>query len=85
MLAMVRHLKPEDLVLALMSGGGSSLLCSPRDGLTLQEKAAVHGALLRSGASIAEMNIVRSALSDIKAGRLAEAAHPARVVTLLIS
>lgn len=85
MLTMVRHLEPEDLVLALMSGGGSSLLCLPRDGLTLQEKAAVHRALLHSGASIAEMNIVRSALSDIKAGHLAGAAHPARVVTLLIS
>ena len=82
---LVDGLGPDDLVLALISGGGSALLTLPAPGLTLQDKQAVNAALLRSGASIGEMNIVRKHLSAIKGGRLAAAAHPAQVVTLLIS
>ena len=85
MLEMVKGLGPDDLVLALISGGGSSLLSLPADGLTLEDKQAVNAALLRSGASIGEMNIVRKHLSAIKGGRLAAAAYPARLVTLVIS
>src|SRR6476620_6335735 len=70
-LEMVKGLGPDDLVLALISGGGSSLLSLPADGLTLADKQAVNSALLRSGASIGEMNIVRKHLSAIKGGRLA--------------
>src|SRR5215469_16920772 len=83
--ALVDGLGPDDLVLALISGGGSALLTLPAPGLTLQDKQAVNAALLRSGASIGEMNIVRKHLSAIKGGRLAAAAYPAQVVTLLIS
>jgi glycerate 2-kinase len=82
---LVDGLGPDDLVLALISGGGSALLALPAPGLTLRDKQAVNAALLRSGASIGEMNIVRKHLSAIKGGRLAAAAHPAQVVTLLIS
>ena len=85
MLEMVQGLGPDDLVLALISGGGSSLLSLPAAGLTLEDKQAVNAALLRSGASIGEMNIVRKHLSAIKGGRLAAAAYPARLVTLVIS
>ena len=84
-LEMVRGLGPDDLVLALISGGGSSLLALPAGGLTLDDKQAVSKALLRSGASIDEMNCVRKHLSAIKGGRLAAAAHPARLVALMIS
>jgi glycerate 2-kinase len=84
-LAMVQGLGPDDLVLALISGGGSSLLSLPAPGLTLEDKQAVNAALLRSGASIGEMNVVRKHLSAIKGGRLAAAAYPARLVTLVIS
>jgi hydroxypyruvate reductase len=72
-------------VIALISGGGSSLLVSPAQGLTLADKQAVNAELLRCGATIAEMNCVRRHLSGIKGGRLAAACHPAKVVTLLIS
>jgi len=85
MLRLVRGLAPEDLVLCLISGGGSSLLPLPVEGLTLADKQQVNRALLRSGASISEMNCVRKHLSAIKGGRLAAACAPARVVTLLIS
>jgi glycerate 2-kinase len=85
MLEMVQGLGPDDLVLALISGGGSALLSLPAAGLTLADKQAVNAALLRSGAPIGEMNVVRKHLSAIKGGRLATAAHPARVVTLVIS
>lgn len=85
MLEMVQGLGPDDLVLALISGGGSSLLTLPAPGLTLGDKQAINAALLRSGAAIGEMNIVRKHLSDIKGGRLAAAAYPASVVTLVIS
>lgn len=84
-LQQVQGLTAEDLVLCLISGGGSALLALPAPGITLQEKQAINKALLRSGASISEMNCVRKHLSAIKGGRLALACGPARVVTLLIS
>ena len=76
---------PDDLVLCLISGGGSALLTMPAEGIPLADKQAVNRALLGSGADIGEMNIVRKHLSAIKGGRLAVAAHPARVVSLIIS
>jgi glycerate 2-kinase len=84
-LDMVRGLGPDDLVLCLISGGGSALLSSPAKGIALEEKGALNRALLRSGASIHEINCVRKHLSSIKAGRLAAAAAPAQVVSLIIS
>ncbi len=81
----VKNLAADDLVLCLISGGGSSLLTSPLPGLTLEDKQALNRALLQSGASISEMNCVRRHLSAVKGGRLAAACHPARVVTLLLS
>jgi len=84
-LEAVRGLGPDDLVIALISGGGSALMALPAPGLTLADKQAVNRALLRSGADIGEMNCVRKHLSAIKGGRLAAAAFPARVVTLAIS
>ncbi|GGG17387.1 hydroxypyruvate reductase [Caldovatus sediminis] len=84
-LERVRGLSPEDLVLFLVSGGGSALLALPAPGLTLADKQAVNRALLACGATIHEMNCVRRHLSAVKGGRLAAAAHPARVVTLAIS
>ena len=85
MLDMVHALSADDLVLALISGGGSALLPMPFDGLTLADKQAINSALLKSGASIHEMNCVRRHLSAVKGGRLAVACHPAKVVNLLIS
>lgn len=85
MLALVRGLTPDDLVLCLISGGGSALLTLPPPGVSLAEMQALTGALLRSGATIHEMNCVRKHLSQINGGRLAAAAHPARVLTLAIS
>ena len=85
MLELVSGLTAEDTVLCLISGGGSSLLPLPLDGITLADKQAVSRALLASGASIGEMNCVRRHLSAIKGGRLAASCHPAQVVTLLIS
>ena len=85
MLRLVQGLGPDDLVLCLISGGGSSLLPLPLPGLTLEHEQAVHRALLKSGVTISEMNCVRRHLSAIKGGRLAAACHPARVLTLLIS
>jgi hydroxypyruvate reductase len=84
-LAMVQGLAEDDLVLCLISGGGSALLALPAPGITLADKQAVNKALLRSGAAIGEMNCVRKHLSAIKGGRLAVAAAPAQVVTLMIS
>lgn len=81
----ISHLTADDLVVALISGGGSALLVQPGDGLTLQDKQAVNAALLASGATISEMNCVRRHLSGIKGGRLGAACHPAKLVTLLIS
>ncbi|WP_414653359.1 glycerate kinase type-2 family protein [Geminicoccus sp.] len=85
LLAAVEGLGPDDLVLCLVSGGGSALCALPAPGLTLADKIAVNRALLHSGASIDEMNCVRKHLSGFKGGRLARAAAPARVVSLLIS
>ena len=85
MLAAVRALSADDLVIALISGGGSALLSLPAPGLTFADKQQVNRALLASGASIDEMNCVRKHLSAIKGGRLAAACAPARVHTLLIS
>ncbi|MEP6828587.1 MAG: glycerate kinase [Aestuariivirga sp.] len=82
---MVQGLTKDDLVIALISGGGSSLLALPADGITLDDKRAVNAALLKSGAPINEMNIVRKHLSAIKGGRLAATAYPARVETMVIS
>jgi hydroxypyruvate reductase len=82
---LAQGLTEDDTVLCLVSGGGSSLLALPLDGITLEDKQAVNRELLKSGATISEMNCVRRHLSAIKGGRLAAACHPARVVTLLIS
>jgi hydroxypyruvate reductase len=82
---MVQGLTQDDLVLCLISGGGSALLALPPEGLTLEDKQAVNKALLKSGATISEMNTVRKHLSAIKGGRLAAAAYPAKVVALMIS
>jgi hydroxypyruvate reductase len=84
-LAAVRGLTPNDLVLALMSGGGSAVLALPVDGISLAAKQSLTRALLHSGAGITEINAVRRGLSAIKGGRLAFAAAPARVTTLAIS
>ncbi len=84
-LELVRGLGEDDLVIALISGGGSALLSLPAQGLTLEDKQALNRALLRSGADIGEMNCVRKHLSAIKGGRLAAAAFPATLLTLAIS
>ncbi len=84
-LAMVQGLTKNDLVLCLISGGGSALLTLPADGLSLDDKQRINRELLNSGANIGEMNCVRKHLSGIKGGRLAAACAPARVVTLMIS
>jgi glycerate 2-kinase len=84
-LASIRGLSADDLVLCLISGGGSSLLALPAPGVTLEDKQSINKALARSGATIGEMNCLRKHLSAIKGGRLAAAAAPARVVALLIS
>ena len=85
LLALVQGLSADDLVICLISGGGSALLPLPGEGVSLEDKQAINRALLKSGATIAEMNCVRRHLSAIKGGRLAAACHPARVVNLLIS
>jgi len=85
MLAMMQGLTKDDLVVALMSGGGSALLSLAAEGVSAEDKRAVNRALLTSGAPIQEMNCVRKHLSRIKGGRLAAAAYPARVETLVIS
>jgi glycerate 2-kinase len=85
MLQFVSNLTADDLVLCLISGGGSALLPLPIEGLTLEHKQRLNRALLKSGASINEMNCVRRHLSAIKGGRLAAACHPARVLTLALS
>ncbi|MBL0355219.1 MAG: glycerate kinase [Candidatus Dechloromonas phosphoritropha] len=84
-LELVGNLTPDDLVICLISGGGSALLPLPGEGVTLDDKQAISRALLKSGATISEMNCVRRHLSGIKGGRLAAACYPARVVNLLIS
>ena len=85
MLDKVKGLRPDDLVLCLISGGASALLALPAPGLSLADKQEVNRALLKSGANIGEMNTVRKHLSAIKGGRLAIAAQPARVLSWLIS
>lgn len=84
-LALVQGLGEDDLVICLISGGGSSLLALPGEGLALADKQALNRDLLKSGATISEMNCVRRHLSAIKGGRLAAACYPARLVTLAIS
>lgn len=84
-LELVSGLGPDDLVLCLISGGGSSLLSMPRPGVSLAEKRAINRALLLNGVPIGEMNCVRRHLSAIKGGRLAEACGSARIVTLVLS
>ncbi|MCA9836318.1 MAG: glycerate kinase [Trueperaceae bacterium] len=83
-LEMLEELGQDDLLLCLISGGGSALLCAP-DGLTLAEKAELTTQLLNSGADIKEMNTVRKHLSRVKGGRLAERAYPAKIVSLILS
>jgi hydroxypyruvate reductase len=85
LLASVRGLRAEDFVLVLLSGGGSALTGLPLSPVTLSEKQAITKALIRSSAAIGEINCVRKHLSAIKGGRLAAAAHPARLLTLAIS
>lgn len=85
LLDAVRGLTRDDLVIALISGGGSALLPAPPEGLTLADEVAVNKALLASGAPISAMNTVRKHVSRIKGGRLAKAAAPARVVSLVVS
>jgi hydroxypyruvate reductase len=85
LLERVSGLGPDDLVVCLLSGGGSALLPLPAPGLSLDEKQSITRTLLRAGATIGEINCVRRHLSRIKGGRLAAACHPARVVTLAIS
>jgi hydroxypyruvate reductase len=85
MLELVQGLGEGDMVLALISGGASALLVQPAGAITLEEKQAVNTALLSSGAPIGQMNVVRKHLSRVKGGQLAAAAHPARMLALLIS
>lgn len=84
-LKTVQNLTEDDLVLCLISGGGSALLSLPAEGISLKDKQALTNDLLRSGATITEMNCVRKHLSKIKGGRLAMACYPARVISLIIS
>jgi glycerate 2-kinase len=84
-LALTKGLTADDLVLCLISGGGSALLALPAEGVSFEDKQAINKALLNSGAAIDEMNCVRKHLSRIKGGRLAARCAPAQVVTLLIS
>jgi hydroxypyruvate reductase len=84
-LETVQSAGPDDLVVCMISGGGSALLALPGPGLTLEDKQAISKALLRSGATISEMNCVRKHLSAIKGGRLAKACAPARMMTYLVS
>lgn len=85
MLDLLAGLGEGDFVLALISGGGSALLCAPAEGLTLADKQAVNAALLASGAPIDRMNVIRKHLSRVKGGQLAAAAWPARMLALVIS
>lgn len=84
-LNLVENLNSDDLVLALISGGGSSLLCAPRDGISLAQKQQINQNLLASGAPISQMNVVRRHLSQVKGGKLAAACAPAHLQGLIIS
>lgn len=83
--SLLKNAGPRDLVISLISGGGSSLLCMPPEGITLEEKRKVTDLLLKSGAAIGEINTVRKHLSQVKGGNLARAAFPATVMNLMIS
>ncbi len=85
LMSAVSGLTKDDLVVALICGGGSALLPAPPDGLTLEDEQSLNQALLASGAPISVMNAIRKHVSTIKGGRLAQAAHPARVVSLIVS
>jgi hydroxypyruvate reductase len=85
LLNLVSDLTKDDHVLALISGGGSALLCAPIDGLTLADKMDVNQGLLASGAPISEMNVIRKRLSRVKGGKLAAACYPAQLTSLVIS
>lgn len=85
LLDAVSGLGPDDLVVALVCGGGSALLPLPAEGLTLEDEIEVNRALLASGAPISAMNALRKQISQIKGGRLAAAAYPAKVVSLVVS
>ena len=85
LMSLTAPLTEDDQLLSLMSGGGSALLTLPAPGLTLSHKQAISRELLRSGATISEINTVRKHLSAIKGGRLARTAHPARLISLVIS
>lgn len=85
LMELVHGLSEDDLVIALISGGGSALLPAPPAGLTLEDEIALNRALLASGAPISAMNTIRKHVSEIKGGRLARAAYPARVVSLIVS
>lgn len=85
MLELVRGLGEDDTVIALISGGGSALLCAPAEGMALENKIALNQALLASGAPIGEINILRKHLSRVKGGQLAAACAPAKLISLLIS
>src|SRR5262249_2136050 len=85
LLKLVEGLTEDDLAIALSSGGGSALLPSPAGSLALADEIAVNKALLASGAPISAMNVIRKHLSTIKGGRLATAAYPAKVVSLVVS
>jgi hydroxypyruvate reductase len=85
MLELLESCGPDDFVLALISGGGSALLIQPADGITLEEKQDLTQALLASGAPIGEINGIRKEISAVKGGRLAAAAYPARMLSLMIS
>jgi hydroxypyruvate reductase len=84
-LRLIENLNSDDLVLALISGGGSSLLCAPRDGISLAQKQQINKDLLASGAPISQINVVRQGLSKVKGGKLAAACAPAQVRGLIIS
>lgn len=85
MLTLLESCSEGDMVLALISGGGSALLCAPADGITLAEKQTLTDALLASGAPIGDINGIRKQISAVKGGKLAAAAFPARMLALLIS
>jgi hydroxypyruvate reductase len=85
MLELLRGLKPQDIVLCLISGGGSALWPAPAEGITLEQKQEITSLLLRAGATILELNAVRKHLSSVKGGQLAASAAPARIVSLIMS
>ncbi len=84
-LSILADTREDDLVIALISGGGSALLTAPAEGISLEDLQTVNRLLLASGATINEINAVRKHLSRVKGGQLARAAHPARLVTLVLS